>query len=45
MDKVLPEDFVTLAARHFSDAAGEWLTGMRGFEAKLHPDYAAFAGI
>ncbi|WP_242137202.1 double-strand break repair protein AddB [Sphingomonas sp. TREG-RG-20F-R18-01] len=43
LDKVLPEDFVTLAARHFSDAAGEWLTGMRGFEAKLHPDYAPFA--
>lgn len=42
-DKVPPEDFTTLAARHFSDAAADWLTGMRAFEAKLHPEYAPYA--
>lgn len=42
-DKVVPEDFTTLAARHFSDAAADWLTGVRAFEAKLHPDYAPYA--
>ena len=42
-DKVLPEDFTTLAARHFSDAAADWLTGARAFEAKLHPEYAPYA--
>ena len=39
----MPEDFTTLAARHFSDAAADWLTGVRAFEAKLHPDYAPYA--
>ena len=33
----------TLAARHFSDAVADWLTGTRAFEAKLHPDYAPYA--
>ncbi|WP_353203474.1 double-strand break repair protein AddB [Sphingomonas sp.] len=42
-EKVLPEDFTALAARHFTDAAGDWLTGDRAFEAKLHPDYAPYA--
>lgn len=42
-DKVVPEDFTTLAARHFSDAVADWLTGTRAFEAKLHPDYAPYA--
>ncbi|MEG3177499.1 double-strand break repair protein AddB [Sphingomonas sp. RB3P16] len=42
-DKVVPEDFTTLAARHFTDAAADWLTGTRAFEAKLHPDYAPYA--
>ncbi|WP_404369990.1 double-strand break repair protein AddB [Sphingomonas sp. MMS24-J45] len=42
-DKVLPEDFTALAARHFTDAAADWLTGTRGFEAKLHPEYAPYA--
>jgi ATP-dependent helicase/nuclease subunit B len=42
-DKVLPEDFTTLAARHFIAAAADWLTGTRAFEAKLHPDYAPYA--
>jgi len=42
-DKVVPEDFTTLAARHFSDAVADWLTGARAFEAKLHPDYAPYA--
>ena len=42
-DKVLPEDFTTLAARHFSAAAADWLTGDRAFEAKLHPEYAPYA--
>uniref|UniRef100_UPI0035CCA78C double-strand break repair protein AddB n=1 Tax=uncultured Sphingomonas sp. TaxID=158754 RepID=UPI0035CCA78C len=42
-DKVLPEDFTSVAARHFTAAAADWLTGTRAFEAKLHPDYAPYA--
>ena len=42
-DKVLPEKFTALAAHHFSEAAADWLTGARAFEAKLHPDYAPYA--
>ncbi|MET3761504.1 double-strand break repair protein AddB [Sphingomonas sp. UYEF23] len=42
-DKVLPEDFTGVAAGHFSAAAADWLTGMRAFEAKLHPEYAPYA--
>ena len=42
-DKVLPERFTALAAHHFSEAVADWLTGTRGFEAKLHPDYAPYA--
>jgi ATP-dependent helicase/nuclease subunit B len=42
-DKVLPEDFTGVAAGHFSAAAADWLTGMRAFEAKLHPEYARYA--
>ena len=42
-NKVLPEEFTALAARHFGAAAGDWLTGTRAFEAKLHPEYAPYA--
>ena len=42
-DKVLPEEFTALAARHFTAAAADWLTGARAFEAKLHPEYAPYA--
>ena len=42
-DKVLPEEFTTLAARHFTAAVEAWLTGSEPFEAKLHPDYAPYA--
>jgi ATP-dependent helicase/nuclease subunit B len=37
------EDFTTLAAREFIEAAGKWLTGSEPFTAKLHPEYAPYA--
>ena len=37
-----PCDFTGLAARHFADAAGRWLTGSEPFTAKLHPEYAPY---
>ncbi|MFN3388745.1 MAG: PD-(D/E)XK nuclease family protein [Allosphingosinicella sp.] len=37
-----PEDFTTLAARLFIEAAGAWLTGEAPFTAKLHPEYAPY---
>lgn len=42
-EPIEPDRFVAMAAHHFSEAAGEWLTGGRAFEAKLHPDYAPYA--
>ncbi len=42
-DKVPPEEFTTLAARHFTAAVERWLTGAEPFQAKLHPDYAPYA--
>jgi ATP-dependent helicase/nuclease subunit B len=37
-----PGDFTRLAARHFADAAGRWLTGSEPFTAKLHPEHAPY---
>jgi len=42
-DKVLPEEFTTLAAHHFSEAVGRWLTGGEAFTAKLHPEFAPYS--
>ncbi|KTF69779.1 double-strand break repair protein AddB [Sphingomonas sp. HT-1] len=42
-DPIAVEDFVTIAAREFGEAAGEWLTGDRPFTAKLVPEYAPYA--
>jgi ATP-dependent helicase/nuclease subunit B len=37
-----PEEFVDQAGRHFTAAAGKWLTGAEPFTAKLHPAYAPY---
>lgn len=42
-EPIEPDRFVALAAHHFTEAAADWLTGGRAFEAKLHPDYAPYA--
>lgn len=42
-EKVRPEDFAALAAHHFTEAVGAWLTGSEAFTAKLHPEYAPYA--
>ncbi|MBB3909926.1 double-strand break repair protein AddB [Sphingomonas desiccabilis] len=40
----IPTDrFVALALHHFTEAAGNWLTGEAPFTAKLKPEYAPFA--
>ena len=36
------EDFTSMAARNFIDAAGKWLTGSEPFTAKLHPEHAPY---
>jgi len=41
--RVRAADFVTVARRHFTAAAQEWLTGDAPFTAKLHPEYAPYA--
>jgi ATP-dependent helicase/nuclease subunit B len=38
-----PAEFTDLAARHFAEAAGKWLTGDEPFTAKLHPEYAPYS--
>ncbi|SDA29545.1 double-strand break repair protein AddB [Sphingomonas sp. NFR15] len=42
-EKVLPEEFTTLAAHHFSEAVGRWLTAGEPFTAKLHPEFAPYS--
>ncbi|MFZ5747357.1 MAG: double-strand break repair protein AddB [Pseudomonadota bacterium] len=42
-DPIPADEFVTIAAREFSDAAGAWLTGDAPFTAKLVPEYAPYA--
>ncbi len=37
------DDFISVAAANFSDAAAQWLTGDEPFTAKLHPEYAPYA--
>lgn len=36
------EQFLAMTSEEFSAAAGDWLTGMRPFEAKLNPTYAPY---
>ncbi|PVX30928.1 double-strand break repair protein AddB [Sphingomonas pokkalii] len=42
-DPIPVEDFVSIAAREFSEAAAAWLTGDAPFTAKLVPEYAPYA--
>lgn len=42
-DKIVTDEFVSIAAANFTDVAGEWLTGDAPFTAKLVPEYAPFA--
>src|SRR3546814_12394870 len=39
-DRIPTADFTSIAAHHFTEAARDWLTGTRGFTAKLVPEYA-----
>ena len=41
--KIVTDEFVTIAARNFTAAANDWLTGERPFTAKLVPEYAPYA--
>ena len=40
--KMGPEEFLEHARRNFAAVARDYLTGTRGFEAKLHPAYAPY---
>lgn len=40
--KMGPEEFLEHARRNFIDVARDYLSGDRGFEAKLHPAYAPY---
>ncbi|RIA45790.1 ATP-dependent helicase/nuclease subunit B [Hephaestia caeni] len=42
-DRIPTADFTSIAAHHFTEAARDWLTGTRGFTAKLVPEYAPYA--
>lgn len=42
-DPIPADEFVAKAERHFTEAAGKWLTGDAPFTAKLVPDYAPYA--
>ena len=42
-DRIPTDDFTSIAAAHFADAAAQWLTGDAPFTAKLHPEYAPYA--
>ncbi len=42
-DRIATADFTSIAAHHFAEAARDWLTGTRGFTAKLVPEYAPYA--
>jgi ATP-dependent helicase/nuclease subunit B len=42
-DRIVTEDFTTLAAANFVAVAETWLTGGEPFTAKLVPDYAPYA--
>ena len=42
-DRIPTDDFTSIAATHFADAAAQWLTGDAPFTAKLHPEYAPYA--
>ncbi|MCW4460183.1 double-strand break repair protein AddB [Sphingomonas sp. BT-65] len=41
--KMLPEEFVPVAAENFADTARAYLTGDAPFTAKLHPEYAPYS--
>jgi ATP-dependent helicase/nuclease subunit B len=40
--KLKLDDVIGMAASHFAEAAGKWLTGNEPFTAKLHPEYAPY---
>lgn len=40
---IAAEDFTTVAASVFTEAAGRWLTGEAPFTARLHPEYSPYA--
>ena len=42
-DKIVTDEFVSIAAANFTDVAREWLTGDAPFTAKLVPEYAPYA--
>lgn len=42
-DRIRTDEFVSIAAANFADAAGQWLTGDAPFTAKLVPEYAPYA--
>jgi ATP-dependent helicase/nuclease subunit B len=41
--RIVTDAFVGIAAANFEAVAGEYLTGDRPFEAKLHPEYAPYS--
>jgi ATP-dependent helicase/nuclease subunit B len=41
--RIVTAEFVALAEREFTHAAGKWLTGSEPFTAKLVPEYAPYA--
>ncbi|MGH6613285.1 double-strand break repair protein AddB [Sphingomonas sp.] len=42
-NRIVTADFTAVAARNFTEAVREWLTGDAPFTAKLHPEYAPYA--
>ncbi len=42
-ERIVTSDFTRIAAEHFADAVGRWLTGNEAFTAKLHPEFASYA--
>lgn len=41
--EIAPDNFVAHAARIFTEAAENWLTGVEPFTAKLHPEHAPYS--
>lgn len=42
-ERIRTDEFVSIAAANFAEAAGQWLTGDAPFTAKLVPEYAPYA--